>query len=162
MYIYASKSCLVSHFSLFHWKFTISYSKHQSNNKEWAYYHTAYFKYTHHLCLWFSVTSQKLARVATFWKFWIGLPEIFTSLHHISTEPHGGQWLILTSNFYVHGNKIQIIFFFTEPKWGPVELFSRIEPEFWILYFKTLFQMLQEASFAYSFRTKSMNWFIGI
>ena len=124
------KSCLVSHFSLFHWKFAVSYSKHQSNNKEWAFYHTAYFKYTHHLCLWFSVTSQKLARVATFWKFWIGLPEIFTSLHHISTEPHGGQWLILTSNFYVHGNKIQIIFFFTEPKWGPVELFSRIEPEF--------------------------------
>ena len=123
------KSCLVSHFSLFHWKFTISYSKHQSNNKEWAFYHTVYFKYTHRLCLWFSINEPKVGQSRHILKILDWSPRNFHfKLHHTSTEPHGGQWLILTSNFYVHGNKISIIF--TEPKWGPVKFFSRIEPEF--------------------------------
>ena len=86
--------------SLFHTQ------KHQSNNKEWAYYHTAYFKYTHHLCLWFSVKEPKVGQSCHILKILDWSPRNFHfKLHHTSTEPHGGQWLILTSNFYVHGNK---------------------------------------------------------
>ena len=98
-------------FFTFYWKFTISYSKHQSNNKEWAFYHTVYFKYTHRLCLRFSINEPKVGQSRHILKILDWSPRNFHfKLHHTSTEPHGGQWLILTSNFYVHGNKISIIF----------------------------------------------------
>ena len=111
-------------------RYVLKYTSQQQGMSN--FYHTLYLKHTHQLHFWYSQRNQKLAKVAIFKNFWIGLPKLFTSsCITILTEPNGGQCLILTVTLMYTKNAYKLQNIFTEPKWGPViKLFSRIKPGF--------------------------------